>query len=207
MPDGLSIVGTILVQVAVRPSRCGARFHGSRSDTRRVCARSEGPRSRGERSSCARRPDRECFDGAAAASRARPAGGWCRYRRTAVRTRVAGWFPAASASPAPPGQAVGVGALNSRNRSCRPCASRRSRARARRSGSDRPGAAPRSGRRRSRSGCLRRRSFAGGRRSGTTRRRGRGRRDHRRARCHSSATGRKSPSCPDAAPRAASARA
>ena len=37
-----------------------------------------------------------------------------------------------------PGEAVRVGAANSRNRSCRPCASRRSRARARRSASGRP---------------------------------------------------------------------
>ena len=39
---------------------------------------------------------------------------------------------------AAPGEAVGVGAANSRSRSCRPCASRRSRAPARRSASVRP---------------------------------------------------------------------
>ena len=57
----------------------------------------------------------------------------CRGRRTAVRRPAAGWSRAASASSARATPGCWCRRTSSPNRSCRPCASRRSRARARKS--------------------------------------------------------------------------
>ncbi len=127
--------------------------------------------------------DRGCCGGDEAGARASRAAGWCRGRRRGARTRGADSSRAASASPGRATRGCWCTRRSIRSRSCRPCASRRSPARATRSASAAPGAAPRSDRPRCRSGCRRPPSCAGARRSGTTRRRGRGRRGRRRGRC------------------------
>ena len=117
---------------------------------------------------CARRRDRGCCGDSAAGAPAPRAEGWYRCRRTAARIPGAGSFPAASASPDRATRGCSCRRTNSPSRSCRPCASRRSRSRASRSASASRSAAPQPGRRKCRSGCRRRPSSAGARRSGTT---------------------------------------
>ena len=107
---------------------------------------------------CARRRGRGCCGGSRGGARGPRGRGWCRCRRRAARRPGAGSFPAASASPVRATPGCWCRRTNSRSRSCRPCASRRSRSRASRSASPSPAAAPRSDRRRCRSGCPRRRS-------------------------------------------------
>ncbi len=77
-----------------------------------------------------RRRDRGCCADTAGGVRARQGRGWYRCRRTSARTPDVDSFPAASASPDRATRGCWCRRTSNPNRSCRPYANRRSRARA-----------------------------------------------------------------------------
>ncbi len=195
------------LDLARRPTRragSGARCRARRSGTRRACGGRTAPSSLLEALGAgAHEVEHAAAVAGAAGARSlvqRAVVGAVQALERHARVRLGRVRSGGGA----PGDAVRVGAGVAASRSCRPCATPRSRARARPAASCRRSRAPRAGRPRRRSGCRRPRSCAGGSRSGRTRPRGRGRPARPRARCRSCARARSARAAGRARARAAS---